>query len=108
MSTLPVEVTATEPPTPCVQVLGYNLYVGPAHVACYMAVLVCLGPGPQIRAIYGTPSPSPNPPLPLVPDGVSPVARVDLLPASPIVFANNITPLDAEGRPVQPSTLDRR
>lgn len=106
MNSLTVEVTATQPPSRCVRVLGYDLLVGPAHAARFTAVLVCLGPGPQIQAIRGTPWPVPNPPLPVVPSGASPVARIDLLPASSCVFANQITALDPEGRPVPPSTLD--
>lgn len=102
--TTAVKVDATSPPSRCVTVLGYTLAMPPAHASEHTVVVVCLGPGPQIQAITGSPAPPSVALPPVLPEGASPVARVDLPAASPVVFPNMITLLDAEGHPIGASS----
>lgn len=94
-----VAVEATQPPSRAVRVLGYELAVPPADPIDHTVVIVCLGPGPQIQAINGPPAPPGVALPPVLPEGASPVARLDLPASVPVVLPNMITLLDAEGRP---------
>lgn len=96
MSALPIEVRATAAPSQFVEVLGQQLYVGPADVCNPVLVLVYIL-GPVVAAERGEPSPCPV--RPRLPDFASPLALI-LLPACAGAVGNqHITILDPSGAP---------
>lgn len=97
MSSLPIPVSAASPPSHTVHVLGYELYVGPAHATCDKHVLVCFGPGAYIQAVHSVPGPTNTPTRVATPDGASPVALIRLRAASSCVQQSDITLLTPDG-----------